>query len=217
MRVPPLVRRAVLLLLMALGLRCTLIGVCTSDGVILSGSKTLLMGSTVLSRDHECVRRLHPDSCLLLAVEGDPSDCDDLVCRIQQVNDRHRMQFGQDLPLVALAAFAGRYMHEQIRRSPLRCRLLLGGVDCRTCKPELYWIDETAAVQKVRYGAQGRDVAIVLSTLDQLDREQRLDAGAVARGLACVQSCWQGVERRTEKSIGNLITLCATSEGVAQS
>ena len=180
----------------------TLLGLCTSESVILSAPQTLAVGGTVVSHAHPTLLRLHPRSSTLLAIEGDPADCDELVCAIREVNGLHRVQFNSDMPIYSLVTFSARKIHDALRKRPLNCRLMIGGME--SSSPVLYWIDDTGAVQKVRYGSHGREMALVLSVMDQLSREQASTSITHDAGMHIVKNCWLGVKRRSSVYLQSL-------------
>lgn len=194
--------------LIAIWLNCvssTLFGLCTKDSVLISAPETLLRGATVLIDTHKAIIPLHHDSNTLLGIEGDPSDCDAVIESVQRVNSFHRIQFGADLELHSLALHCARLIHSNLREnSRLSCQLLLGGVNPVTKSPELYWVDNVGALQRVKYGAHGQEMPLVLSLMDQLDREHCIEQVDMATGLALVRRCWLGIKRRAGRNIDHI-------------
>ena len=202
-----------LLIIFALPVRGTLLGLCTSESVILSAPQSLALGSILVSDEHPSLMVLHPRSSTILAIEGDPSDCDELITSIREVNTLHRMQFDRDMPLHSLVTHCSRKIHDALRKRPLDCRLMMGGLDGRErSSPVLYWVDDTGAVQKLRYGAHGREMALVLSVMDQLDREETSPCISHDSGMRIVKTCWLGVKRRSSAYLQSLALATSSTQ-----
>lgn len=184
----------------------TLIAVCTSDAVLFSAPESLRMGSVMLTHSYPTIHQLHPDSSFLLAIEGDPSDCNEVLNSLRRVNNQHRLQFNADLSLRSLATHCARLLHSRLREAqPLQCKVLLGGVDMYHSKsPELYWVDEIGALQSVRYGVHGKEMPLIISLLDASNRQHSLQKMSLEEGAEILTNCWRGVRRRTSGNVENI-------------
>ena len=89
----------------------------------------------------------------------------------------------------------------------------MGGLDGRErSSPVLYWVDDTGAVQKLRYGAHGREMALVLSVMDQLDREETSPCISHDSGMRIVKTCWLGVKRRSSAYLQSLALATSSTQ-----
>jgi 20S proteasome alpha/beta subunit len=95
---------------------------------------------------------------------------------------------------------------------------MIGGSQrCKEGSFELYWIDDTGAIQKVSYSAHGKETPLALSVMDQLNRKQSMSAIDLQTGCEVVRSCWKAVGARTLNKVNNIAIHYATLTGTTKS
>ena len=126
---------------------------------------------------------------ILIALQGDPVDCEELFTILQRVNLRHRASFGIGMSTKSLAYFGSKVIASNLRSRQMNVNCFIGGWDYTNTnanandndnsnsnnnnkgKPLLYYLDSVGALQEVRYGSQGKEMAMVLSLLDRKNME----------------------------------------------
>ena len=106
---------------------------------------------------------------MVIALQGDPVDCDELFGIIERVDLRHRATFGTGMGVKALAYFGSKIITSNLRKRQLDVNCFMGGWDNMkdTNKALLYYLDSVGAVQEVQYGSLGKEMSLVLSLLDK--------------------------------------------------
>jgi len=212
-----------------------LFAIASKDAVVMSSSSSYSSGRTTITSsynyihaigcenvDHNNIVSLRTNKLpgkVLVGFSGDISDCDIVLeaLRFQSMDYYNRV--GRDMSVKAVASFLRKILADSLRQRRLRVNILVGGVE--GVSPALYYIDSTAAMQKVPYAVHGAEFAFVLSTLDRYNRNE-LNSGdilppppgnggfrsaadvdgllarqSVDECLQTVRSCWSSVRKRT--------------------
>ena len=163
------------------------------DGVILSASTFLSLAGVHAHADYEWIRILGDDRLItvigndddfyklsnskkkndknvVIALQGDPIDCEELFTILQRVDLRHRASFGIGMGVKALAYFGSKVIASNLRKRQMNVNCFIGGwyhCNDNKGKPILYYLDSVGALKEVSYGSQGKEMALVLSLLDR--------------------------------------------------
>ena len=104
-------------------------------------------------------------STVVIALQGDPVDCDELYGMLERVDLRHRTTFGTGMGVKALAYFGSKVISSNLRKRQMGANCFMGGMD--KGKAVLYYLDSVGAVQEVQYGSLGKEMPLILSLLDR--------------------------------------------------
>lgn len=152
-----------------------LFGFKTKDAAYLSATSQFEnQGGVVMQNSVEWITPL--GDRMMVGIIGDTSDADFLRRELEAADVSHRLNFqGQSLRCEAMANFCRGIIARHLRGpNPLNVECIIAG--CGGSKgeePTLFWLDSIGCIQKVEYGAFGKDSAIVLSTLDRCNREYK--------------------------------------------
>lgn len=116
---------------------------------------------------------------------------------------------GLKLSTKAQANFARGELAAALRRGPYQVNALLGGYDDKD-GPSLYWMDYLAALQKVKFGAQGYAAQFCLSIFDRDYRDNMSEAAA----LEIIQKCIHELDTRFLIAQPNFIIKVVDKDGV---
>jgi hypothetical protein len=150
-----------------------LFGFVTKDAAYLSSTGQYETGGVVRTNSMEWITPLGEN--MIVGVVGDSSDCDFLRGKLEAANVEHKLSYdGESLRCEAMANYC-RGIIAKYLRSPnaLNVECMIAGCDAAGA-PVLFWLDSIGSIQKVPYGAFGKDSAMVLSTLDRCNRDHKL-------------------------------------------
>mmetsp|Transcript_3437 Transcript_3437/g.5030 ORF Transcript_3437/g.5030 Transcript_3437/m.5030 type:complete len:196 (-) Transcript_3437:78-665(-) len=111
----------------------------------------------------------------------------------------------------AQANFARNELAKALRKGPFQVNVLLGGYDTKKDVPELYFMDYLAALQKIKFGAQGYAGNFVLSIFDKEYREDMEFEAA----LKVIEQCIQELHVRFLINQPNFIIKKIDKDGVS--
>ena len=150
-----------------------LFGFKTKDAAYLSATSSVENGGGVVMQDNfELINSI--GDTMIAGIIGDNSDVDYLRRQLEAANVEHKLTFhGESLRCEAMANYCGGIIAKHLRGpTPLNVECMLAGCGVNG-EPVLYWLDSIGSIQKVEYGAFGKDSALVLSTLDRCNRENK--------------------------------------------
>jgi 20S proteasome alpha/beta subunit len=130
---------SVLMVFASMSFASLLIGVVTSDSVILSSNNVLSKNGVAMRGDFDWIRQLG-DDCLV-GVQGDSSDCDFLLSQLESSNRDHQMTFGRSAPCRSVAHLCRRIIAQYLRSKQLKVSVLIAGWNYNTNRPSLFWLD----------------------------------------------------------------------------
>lgn len=130
---------SVLMICTGMSFASLLIGVVTSESVILSSNNVFSKNGVAMRGDYDWIRQMG-DDCLV-GVQGDSSDCDFLLSQLESSNRDHQMTFGRSAPCRSLAHLCRRIIAQNLRSKQLKVSVLIAGWDCDTNCPSLFWLD----------------------------------------------------------------------------
>ena len=154
---------------------------------------------------------------ILVGFSGDISDCDVVLEALRYQSMDYFNRIGKDMSVKAVASFLRKLLADSLRERRLQVNILVGGIE-PPGRPALYYVDSTAALQRVPYAVHGAEFSFVMSTLDRHNRkyssssassevgggfsgvaesEGALAAQSVSACLQTVRSCWESVRKRT--------------------
>ena len=182
-------------------------GVVVKDAVFLTTTSTFHGPSGVLMRsDMDWITPLAGNRTLL-GLRGDPSDCDFLRSQLEQVCNEHALNFnGRPLPCAAVSNYCRHIIAKHLRNKPLSVEVLIAGWDDQAKTPELYWLDEVGAMQRVPFAAHGRELPFIYSLLDRAESisgslgseiSRKLEDMDASEGVQIIRSCWTNINKRT--------------------
>ena len=112
---------------------------------------------------------------MVVGIIGDVGDCDLLRAELETANVEHKLSYGgASLQCEAMANYCRSIIARYLRTAnPLNVECMIAG-----CTPEgdpqLLWMDSVGSIQKVPFGAFGKDSPIILSALDRFQNEHDL-------------------------------------------
>ena len=151
-----------------------LFGFRTKDAAYLTSTSVYENGGGVVIDDH--MKVLTPlGNDMVVGIIGDYSDCDLLRAELETANVEHKLSFGgSSLQCEAMANYCrsviGKYLSST---NPLNVECMIAGYT-HEGGPQLFWMDSVGSIQKVPFGAFGKDSAIILSALDRYQSNQDL-------------------------------------------
>merc|ERR1712006_81512 len=106
-------------------------------------------------------------------------DVDHFCEYIQRNIALYRIRNRVELSTHGVANFMRGEMAQFLRRSPYQVNVLLAGYDETEGAPSLYWMDYLAALQKVKFGAQGYCSYFLMSVMDRFYQDDMTEEQAI--------------------------------------
>lgn len=128
-----------LITLFSCSLSSLLVGLVTKDAVIISSTSVFEKNGVAMRGDYDWIRQLG-DECLV-GVQGDSSDCEYLLTRLESSDRDHRLKFGRSLPSRSIANLCRKIISNLLRSQQLKVSVLIGGWNHEKNCPSLYWLD----------------------------------------------------------------------------
>ena len=149
-----------------------LFGFKTKDAAYLSANSQFENGGGVVVQNS--VEWITPlGKSMIVGIVGDSSDVNFLRRELESADVEHKLNFqGESLRCEAMANYCRGIITKYLRtQTPLNVECIIAGCGGADGEPMLFWLDSIGSVQKVEYGAFGKDSAMVLSTLDRCNKE----------------------------------------------
>ena len=144
---------SVLMVFASMSFASLLIGVVTSDSVILSSNNVFSKNGVAIRGDFDWIRQLG-DDCLI-GVQGDSSDCDFLLSQLESSNRDHQMTFGRSAPCRSVAHLCRRIIAQYLRSKQLKVSVLIAGWNYNTNRPSLFWLDSIGTTSLIYCYCEG--------------------------------------------------------------
>lgn len=217
--------RLMLLLCLGVLLHCrggVLLGIQTSDSVILSSTSSFTSNDVVMTTNYPWIHTFnspylgHNAIGTLVGLQGDPADCDLVLEDIKKETMYFELAFNRCLSTHAIAHLCRKIISNNLRSRQLKVNALIGGREdiddvgvARDSKtnPVLYYIDSIGAIQKVPYACHGSEFISILSYLDRKNnRDGQEEIGeiqklSVEEGIKLIQDCWTTARKRTSNRL----------------
>jgi len=188
-----------------------LLGITGSDFVLLGASNAAMRGVTILKAEDDKTRTLNPHT--LMAFSGEAGDTVQFAEYIQANVQLYGMRNNSKWQLSpsAVASFVRRQLAKSLRsRNPYYVNLLIGGFDCTTGKPHLYWLDYLASSAAVPYAAHGYAQYYCLSILDKHHHPNI----TLEEGKKLMKMCHDELIKRLPIDFKGLTVKAVTKDGV---
>lgn len=116
---------------------------------------------------------------VVIALQGDPVDCDEFFAILQRVELQHRASFGVSMGIKSLAYFGSKIIASSLRKRQMNVNCFIGGWCSKSASnegdvggaPALFYLDCVGALQEVKYGCHGKEMPLILSLLDRKNME----------------------------------------------
>ncbi|RPA95987.1 proteasome-domain-containing protein [Choiromyces venosus 120613-1] len=170
-----------------------------------------MRGVTILKEEDDKTRTLNPHT--LMAFSGEAGDTVQFAEYIQANVQLYGMRNNSKWQLSpsAVASFVRRQLAKSLRsRKPYYVNLLIGGFDCTTKKPHLYWLDYLASSAAVPYAAHGYAQYYCLSILD---KHHHPDI-TLEEGKKLMKMCYDELLKRLPIDFKGLTVKAVTENGV---
>ncbi len=151
-----------------------LFGFATKDAAFLTSTSVYENGGGVVINENIKVLTSLGDD-MAVGIIGDISDCALLRAELETANVEHKLSYGgSSLQCEAMANYCRSIIGKYLRTAnPLNVECMIAGCT-NEGDPQLFWMDSVGSIQKVPFGAFGKDAAIILSALDRFQNELNL-------------------------------------------
>ena len=204
----------------------TILGVKTSDSVLLSSTCDFAPGNTMMRSDYDWIEYINDNT--LIGLHGDSADCQTLLENLKAADRDYRLNTADifeididinyslennekykkllNIPPASLAYYCRKIIADMLRKRPLNVNCIIGGWDHDKCKPCLFVIDRLASIREVPFAVHGQEFLTVLTLMDAAFGAR---TGAMNellplkelinndRGKQVLMSCWEVIRKRT--------------------
>jgi 20S proteasome alpha/beta subunit len=177
-----------------------IIGLKTSNSVILSSTKSLIHNGIILSRNFDRIHQLHDN--LLLGIVGDTTDCHTVLTKCKYVCDEYYYKFNSHINSKALANYCRSFIAQSLRKSRLQVDILIAGCDGPDNIPCLFRIDNIGSLQQIDYGVIGSNSHE--SVLSLIDKNWCTTAPNHDKGMDIINKCWNSLRYRSKNDVGDI-------------
>ncbi|KAJ3411542.1 Proteasome subunit beta type-4 [Chytridiales sp. JEL 0842] len=147
-------------------MREVLLAITGKDFVLTAADATSARSIVVQKRGEDKSRVLNEHNIMLFC--GESGDTVQFAEYIQRNIQLYKIRNGVDLSTKAVASYTRKELATSLRsRNPYNVNLLIGGVDPKTGRPELYWQDYLSSSVKLNFAAHGYASYFCMSTMDR--------------------------------------------------
>lgn len=147
-----------------------------------------------------------------MAISGEPGDTVQFAEYIEKNIQLYRIRNGFELSPTAAANFVQRNLADYLRsRTPYHVNLLLAGFDANT-GPELYWMDNLAAMTKIPFALHGYGGFFSTSIMDHGYKADM----TLEEGTALVGKCVAEIQKRLIVNLPCFKVSCIDKNGIKE-
>lgn len=219
----------------------TILGLVTSESVIVAATSVLAGANLKLKSNHDGITVLGVTSSsidadiegehVLVALCGDHSDCASTLAELEFVCNQHIKSYNFVLSCESIAQFYRKIVTDSLNKShQLKVDALIGGYSPSKQRPILYRIDAAGALQDVKYAAHGPETQLILGYFDnyygtEIDEEDYRNevetVGSLCKktlldhddGLEILRTCWKVAYDRAGKNSETMVFKAIDCQG----